>query len=66
MKIYTYSTVHYGSGVCIANSEEEAIEIFAKNHPYQDWSLIKLDVDCDGIQVFEIQHGFCHIDIGDT
>jgi hypothetical protein len=63
MKIYTYSTSHYGSGVCVANSKEDAIKIFTQNHINGNGFL--LDMDDDGIQEFEIEHGFCHIDLGD-
>jgi hypothetical protein len=63
-KIYTYSTSHYGSGVCIANSLEEAKEMFRKNYTFGSWD--SLELDDDGIQEFPIEHGFCHIDYGDA
>jgi hypothetical protein len=47
----------------VANSKEDAIKIFTQNHINGNGFL--LDMDDDGIQEFEIEHGFCHIDLGD-
>jgi len=66
-KIYTYSTNHYGSGVCIARSLEEAKQIFTKNYLFSgSGSWDSLELDDDGIKEFPIEHGFCHIDYGDV